>query len=334
MPPSTGSGAAQAPAPRGPTVAVTGATGFIGQRLVSQLLAAGWSVRALYRPRAGRTVTSTPTLHWIAGDLNDPAALADLVAGAGAFIHCAGAVRGRTQADFDRVNVLGVQHVVRAAVATPGCRRFLLLSSLAARAPELSHYGGSKRRGEQALAADAGNLAWTILRPPAVYGPGDREMRALFRNMARGWAPVPGTGRSRFSLIYVDDLAAAIVAWLQSGHDARQTYELDDGHAGGYDWPAALDVASQALRGGQPVRALHVPVALLRAAGAMNALAARLLGYAPMLTPGKVREITHANWVCDPRAFQEATGWRAAVPFAQGLVRTLAAAPTDQASHG
>lgn len=308
------------------TVALTGATGFIGRVLLAQLQAAGYSVRALARPRPGRRLTPQSQLEWIAGDLNDRAALAELVSTADTVLHLAGAVRGAARADFDRVNEAGVQHLVQAARAAPRCRRFLLLSSLAARAPELSDYAGSKRRGEAALAADAGRLAWSALRPPAVYGPGDREMLGLFRSMARGWAPVPGDGRGRFSLIYVDDLAAAIVAWLERTTPAGQIYEVDDGRAGGYDWSTALAIASRVLRGGRPVRALHIPVALLRTAGTLNQAAARLRGSAPMLTPGKVRELTHDNWVCDSSAFQQATGWRPAYPFDRGLACTLQAA--------
>lgn len=311
-------------APR--TVALTGATGFIGHVLLAQLQAAGHRVRALARPRKGRTLAPQPHLEWIAGDLNDGAALARLVAGAEVVIHLAGAVRGATRADFDRVNAIGVEHLVQAALGEPLCRRFLLLSSLAARAPGLSDYAGSKRRGEEILATHAGRLAWSAIRPPAVYGPGDREMLGLFRSMARGWVPVPGAGRGRFSLIYVDDLAAALVAWLQTDAATGQIYEVDDGRSGGYDWGEARAIAARVLRGGRPVRALPVPVGLLRAAGALNQTIARWRGSAPMLTPGKVREITHDNWVCDSSAFRQATGWRPAYPFDRGLVCTLQAA--------
>ncbi|HEX7374699.1 MAG TPA: NAD-dependent epimerase/dehydratase family protein, partial [Steroidobacteraceae bacterium] len=116
-------------------MALTGATGFIGRVLCTQLLAAGHSVHALYRPRADRVVTDAPRLQWIPGDLDDASALGRLVAGCEGVIHCAGAVRGGRRADFDRVNESGVLRMVQAAL-NGGCRRFLLLSSLAARASE------------------------------------------------------------------------------------------------------------------------------------------------------------------------------------------------------
>lgn len=306
-----------------PVVALTGATGFIGTALRARLMAEGYRVRALYRPRRGRILQVAPNLEWVPGDLADRVALATLMTGAEAVIHCAGAVRGARRDDFDRVNENGVLDTAQAAAREPGCRRFLLLSSLAARAPQLSDYAGSKRRGERALAANAGQLGWAVLRPPAVYGPGDREMLPLFRSMAHGLATIPGAGRGRFSLLYVADLASAVVDWLAAGNGCGETYELDDGRDGGYDWDTVLTIAARVLRGTKPIRRLPIPVPLLRLAGGANLAAARVFGYAPMLTPGKVREITHADWVCDGSAFVHTTGWRPAFGFERGLACTL-----------
>ena len=306
-----------------PVVALTGATGFIGSALRERLTNAGYRVRALYRPRPGRVLQDTANLKWIAGDLGDRDALAALVDGAEAVVHCAGNVRGARRSDFDRVNETGVLDTVRAAEREAGCRRFLLLSSLAAREPQLSDYARSKRLGERALEANAGRLAWAALRPPAVYGPGDREMLPVFRSMARGLAPVPGKGDGRFSLIHVADLASAVVAWLDGDNGSGHTYELDDGHEHGYDWDTLLAVASRVLREGAPIRRLSIPIPCLRLVAGINLAAARVFGYAPMLSPGKVREITHADWVCDGSALTRATGWRPLVGFERGLADTL-----------
>lgn len=315
--------AAERGADRG-TVALTGATGFIGGAVLRRLTASGWRVRALYRSRRGRILPRASGIDWVAGDLDDDCALARLVAGADAVIHCAGAVRGARRADFARVNVAGTRHVVDAAARGAPAARFLLLSSLAAREPDLSDYAWSKRRGEEALQAGAGALRWTILRPPAVYGPGDREMLPLFRGMARGFATVPGRGVGRVSLLYVEDLASAILAWLAGDVDPGQAYELDDGAAGGYGWDELLGIAARVLRGGAAIRKLPMPVWLLRCVAAGNLGAARVLGYPPMLTPGKVRELMHQDWVADGGPFGRATGWHPAWPLARGLAVTLA----------
>jgi nucleoside-diphosphate-sugar epimerase len=293
--------------------------------VLSRLTGAGRRVRALYRPRAGRTPPRTlpggPAVEWVAGDLDSDASLRTLVAGAHAVVHCAGVVRGARRAAFDRINAEGVARVARIAAAFSPAPRFLLLSSLAAREPGLSDYAGSKRRGEIALSAMGPALRWTVLRPPAVYGPGERELAPLFRWITRGVAPLPAGAAGRFSLLYVDDLAAAVLRWLDADIGDGRTFELEDGKVGGYDWDTVLRTAARVLRGGAPVRRIPVPAALLRVAAHANLAAAGLLGYAPMLTPGKLREISHPDWLCDSHDFAAATGWRATVLLEQGLAR-------------
>ena len=300
-------------------VAVTGATGFIGSTLIRQLTQAGWQVRALYRPHAGRKPVSLANVTWIAGDLNNPIALNALVADVHAVIHCAGAVRGVTRADFDQINEAGALHVAQAAATQVSKPRFLLISSLAARMPELSHYAGSKWRGEAAIKNTTHPLRWIIFRPPAVYGQGDRELMPLFKSMANGFAPLPAGANGRFSMIHVEDLAAAIVHCLSQDGGDGETFELDDGHIGGYDWPSVLKIAKQVLRHGGTIRRLPIPITLLKLVAWTNFFAAQLLGYAPMLTPGKIREITHTDWLCDNSNITRITGWQPTCELEQGL---------------
>jgi nucleoside-diphosphate-sugar epimerase len=174
---------------RSPIIALTGATGFIGGAVARRLLREGWEVRALYRPSSRNDPVACAGLSWIPGSLEDTEALARLVAGADALVHCAGVVRGAGRDVFDRINAEGVARIAARAAAAQ-VPRFLLMSSLAAREPQLSPYAASKRAGEVALARTAGAMAWVVLRPPAVYGPGDRELRTLFRCIGHGLLPV------------------------------------------------------------------------------------------------------------------------------------------------
>jgi len=278
-------------------------------------------VRALYRPRRGNSPVAQPNLTWVEGDLGDEPSLRQLVTGSDAVVHCAGTVRGTDAAGFERINAEGTRRLVEAAAGLTQAPRFLLMSSLAARMPHLSPYAASKRHAEVAVEAATGNLRWTVLRPPAVYGPGDRELMPLFRWVARGIAPLPAGSIGRFSLIYVDDLAAAVTRWLEVDRGYGRTFEIDDGHPGGYDWDSVLTVAARVMREGARVRRLPVPLVLLKLAAAANLAAARVAGYHPMLTPGKVREITHPDWLCDSHDFAETMGWQAAVRLEEGLAR-------------
>jgi nucleoside-diphosphate-sugar epimerase len=142
------------------------------------------------------------------------ASLGRLVHGADAVIHCAGTVRGATKAHFNRVNVDGTARLVKLAIDHHPTPHFLLISSLAAREPHLSPYAASKRAGEAVLVKKSDKLFWTVFRPSAIYGPGDRELMPVFHWMKKGVAPILGSGNNRFSLLYVEDLAEAIVQWL------------------------------------------------------------------------------------------------------------------------
>jgi nucleoside-diphosphate-sugar epimerase len=300
------------------TLALTGATGFIGSAIARRLRASGWSVRALCRsaaPPAGAGV------EWVRGSLEDPAALQVLAAGAEAVVHCAGAIRGATPADFDRTNLQGTRQLVRAANRSGGVSRFLLMSSLAAREPHLSPYARSKRLGEDALQAAAGRMAWTILRPPAVYGPGDRETLPLVRCMRLGVAPVLGGPEARFSLLYVADLADAVAHLLDAPEWQPGPFEIHDGCRGGYGWADLVETVGRIL--GRRVRPVRIPSMLLRWAGRINLRWSVGRDRMPMLTPGKVRELTHPDWVCDDAPLRAAAGWCPQVRLEAGMRRTI-----------
>jgi nucleoside-diphosphate-sugar epimerase len=303
------------------TVAITGATGFIGSALVRRLAVAGWRNRVLVRPRSSRARLAGVAAEVVVGDLEDLDSLRRFVYQADAVVHCAGAVRGASQAYFNQVNVDGVARLVQAATGEHPAPRFLLVSSLAAREPQLSAYAASKRAGEEVLAANAGRMPWAVLRAPAVYGPEDKELLPLFRWMERGIAPVLGSEASRFSLVYVDDLAEAIIQWLASGTSALGIFEVDDGRRGGYTWSDVLSTVGR-LRSGR-VLSIRIPVVLLNVLGFLNLAAARAMGYEPMLTPGKIRELRHPNWVGNSSALTGATGWRPKISLEDGLRRTL-----------
>ncbi len=237
-------------------------------------------------------------------------------------VHCAGTVRGASYKDFAATNVVGTEHIVATAeqMATPP--PLLMLSSIVAREPQLSWYASSKRAGEDVLTSS--KLHWCVLRPPAVYGPGDREMLAIFEAMSRGFAPVAGSRSARNSLIHVDDLVQACLFCLGADNTYGHIYELHDGREGGYDWDELAEIASTVYQ--RPVRALPIPRWLLNTVATINLGIARVTGGAPMLTPAKLRELRHPNWVASNQPLTAACGWQPQIGLEQGLDSLLKAA--------
>ncbi len=300
-------------------IAVTGATGFVGQALCQQLLKQGHPVRALVRSANKAEALRRDGVELIIGDLTLPS-LIKLVTGCDAVIHCAGAVRGACQEDFDSVNVAGLRHLVQALQTSNPDARLLCLSSLAAREAGLSFYAGSKARAEQVLLTETQGLQWTAIRPPAIYGPGDKELLPLFQLMAKGLLPVPGSIDSRLSIIHINDLVSAIIAWVQQQSPAQGIYTVEDGCENGYSWRELGAIVSRLT--GRRVRLLPLPGFILNAFAWTNRTLARMLGYAPMLTPEKLRELRHPDWVCDSKDFREHFSWQAALQLQQGLEQT------------
>ena len=280
-----------------PILAITGGTGFVGATLVRHAAMRGHKVRALTR----KPQTSPAKIEWVQGALDRPDSLARLVEGADAVIHVAGAINARDRAAFEECNVVGTLNMIEAAKEA-GVRRFIHVSSLAAREPDLSDYGWSKARSEQVVGLSG--LDWTIVRPPAVFGPGDTEMLDLFRMARRGIALVPS---GRMSAIYVDELARLLVT-LAADHGAsiRQIYEPDDGRPTGWSHRSFARAVARAV-GRQRLSTVATPALLLKAGGRLDKLVRRSRA---KLTPDRARYIAHPDWVATEGACPPAALWR------------------------
>jgi len=289
-------------------IAVTGGTGFVGGKLIELAIQAGHEVRALAR----RPQADIPGVTWVAGALDHSAALDALVHGADAVVHVAGVVNADRKG-FEAGNIAGTQAMVDAATAA-GVRRFVHVSSLAAREPDLSVYGWSKAGAERIV--ERSTLDWTIVRPPGVYGPGDMEMRDMFRMARFGIAVLPPPGK--ISLIEVGDLARLLLA-LVATDPGRVILEPDDGVEGGWTHDAFARAIGAAV--GQRVLPLALPKALLSLAAKADRLARR--GKAK-LTMDRVGYLSHPDWTVDPTRRPHPALWRPEVPTAQGLAATAA----------
>ena len=289
-------------------LAITGGTGFVGSHLIDEALAAGHSVSALAR----RPQPERAGVEWLPGDLGDRDALVRLAEGADAVIHVAGLLSAEHEAAFDRVNVAGTLATLDAARAA-GVSRFVFVSSLAAREPSLSMYGGSKARAEEVVAGSG--LDWSIVRPPAVYGPGDRETLELFKMAKFGLMLMPPEGR--LSLIHARDLARLLLALAAPGAPAGVTIEPDDGHPGGWTHRSLAVALGRAV--GTPPLLRSAPSSLLHLAARADRL---FRGSNAKLTPDRAAYFAHRDWLVDPERAAPDGLWSPQIPTDLGLAET------------
>ena len=270
--------------------AVTGATGFLGGRLVPALIGAGWTVRALSRREPDPAAWEGAAPEIVRGDLDDPSALGRLCDGATVVIHGAGLIKARDLAAFLAVNEAGSARVAQAAKDAGA--RLLAISSLAAREPALSDYAASKAAGEAAARGVFGD-ALSVLRPPAIYGPGDRETLGLFRLAATSsLMPLPGDPAARLALAHVDDVCAQVLHLLDTPMPG--TWTVGGARPEGYAWREVFETAAQVF--GRRIDFIPVGMGVLKAAGVLSELGGRITGRPAIFGRGKVRELLHTDW--------------------------------------
>jgi nucleoside-diphosphate-sugar epimerase len=288
-------------------IAITGGTGFVGSHLIELALSEGHQVNALTRrpqePQSGVT--------WIEGALDQPKSLAALCAGCDAVVHVAGVINGSPQ-EFHQGNVVGTQNMI-AAAKDADISRFVHVSSLSAREPELSAYGRSKLESEGPVMASG--CDWTIIRPAAIYGPRDKLLLDLFRFARRGVLPLPPSGH--MSVIHVRDLCRLMLSCLGSELGHGQTFEPDDGRNGGWSFVEFARVIGRAVH--RRVIPLPLPKALLFVGVRIDRL---IRGNKAQLTRDRVNYFCHPDWVAGPHARPPAALWLPHIPTEEGLAAT------------
>lgn len=303
-----------------PVAALTGASGFLGRALARHLHQDGWRVRVLARRPLDMALWDSPAPEEVRGDLADQAALDALVDGADVVIHAAGLVKARNGADFLAANATGAANVALAVVAHAPDARMVLVSSLAAREPQLSDYAASKRAGEEAVQAILPPERLAIVRPPAIYGPGDLATLDIFKLATRSPVlPILGAADARLAMVHVEDAAAEIVRIGIEGSNPSVS-AIGGPKPEGYTWPELRDAFSQAM--GRPLRLFALPPSALVLAGHVAAFSMRFGGAPQVLSPGKAREMLHADWSVSPSEL--AAGRREAqFELSDGLADTL-----------
>jgi nucleoside-diphosphate-sugar epimerase len=284
---------------------VTGATGFIGSHLVEELIKKGYDVTCLVR--------KTSNLRWIEGhevtlfrgDCEDEGSLAHLPPDFDYIFHIAGLTKAQREKDFFCVNVKGTENLLRAVSAKgKGIRRFIHLSSLSAAGPSrngapvneasepgpVSSYGKSKLESEGAIMRYRDRIPVTIVRPPAVYGPRDRDFYVLFKMLKKGFYPY--LGKCYYSLLYVDDLIRGLVMAAEEKEAEGGVYFLSDGKV--YSNEDIVNEISGVL--GTRIVKVRMPRPLM---AVLVGITERLGRGSSIINRDKLRELNCVHWTCD-----------------------------------
>ncbi|MCC5828697.1 MAG: NAD-dependent epimerase/dehydratase family protein [Phycisphaeraceae bacterium] len=328
-----------------PNIAITGAGGLVGSHLCGQLRDQGESVIGLTRSERSRHAVFGPgPMQWTVCPYTDPERAVEALEGVRTLYHAAGLTRGRTLEEYRQANVQSTWSLIQAAIRA-GVERFVLVSSLAAGGPvprsRLSapvedietigvteddpprpgdHYGQSKLEAERVALAMADRIDVVIVRPPAVYGPGDHNFFDLFRLAAhRGRSLMLGRGDRWVSLVSASDLATGMILAANKPGASGRMYYLASGHHRMSEVMQALEQAA-----GRTLKVIRIPALPARLGGELGQLWWMITGRAPVLSRRKVRDLLQPAWLCSFAKAQRELGFTPNEGLTDGFARTIA----------
>ena len=317
---------------------VTGASGFIGHHLVKHLTQSGVDITCLVRPTSDRSRLERFRCDFLEGDITEADSLPEGLDGYDWVFHAAGLTKTFKKSELERVNVGGAHNLAEACSRTTNPPTLVSISSLAAAGPAVegqppadpapvSKYGRSKLAGERALAEFADRLPVTILRPPIVLGPYDRDGFQLFKPICKhGLHLVPTMGDHQFALIHAQDLAVALVAAAKNGRRLRPDQPVSHGiyyvSAERSVTYADLGRLIAEVTGRPEPRIVHLPSPCLWGVGLLSEIAARIRRRPAILSLDKIHEAVAGSWTCSYTQLKRDTGFQPAKPLIERLRQT------------
>ncbi len=312
-----------------PAVFITGATGFVGSHTVSALLAKNYRVEIIAR-NTSKTNFLPDGIIVHRCSLLDPSPMREKLADADFFIHIAGLTKARKKQDFYDVNAEAVKIWLETlGKSSPKLKKFVLVSSQAATRPSetpitendapapLTDYGKSKLLGEKYAQQFINRLPIAIVRPPAVYGPRDKDIFFYFKLASKGFLPLVGNPDRKFSAIYVKDLADAIVLAMEHPDSAGETFFVNDGEI--HTWREFATEVGNAI-GGRKFK-IRLPGAALWGAAAIDETLSFIVRKSALLSFQKVRELL-APWVADNSKIVKKLGFKPKFDIKSGIQET------------
>ncbi len=309
---------------------ITGGNGFIGSHLIEYLVSKNVQVRCIDKAQGDFKWSKGIDVEVIRGDLNDTDILKSAVSDVDVIFHLAGRTRGATREEFFQDNVQTTENLLRViADVNPGLKRFVLISSQAVTGPSndgpfrnesdepnpISYYGESKLAAEKIVQSYSHRLPVTIIRPPSVYGPRDRDVLEFFKYIKKGISPILGVREKTVSFIFVDDLVRGMCMAAESPAATGQIYFITS------DQPVTWDEISDEISELMKKKAIRVylPGFILSFIALIMETGSKIRGEYSLLTRKKVQELIQPNWTVDGSKARNDLGFVAETPFKEGL---------------
>ncbi|MFH1374607.1 MAG: SDR family NAD(P)-dependent oxidoreductase [bacterium] len=314
------------------SVLITGANGFVGSRLCRKFAQEGFRVLAGVRRTSDLSLLDELEVEFRYGDVTRPETLPDMVTGAEFIIHNAGVVKARHPKTFFTVNHTGTRSLFEAiAEHNRSVKKVIYISSLAAAGPSqhgqplteddpprpITAYGRSKLAGENIALSFANRINVLAVRPPGIYGPGDKEILSFFEVINRRIKPYIGNSERKLQLVHVDDLCHAVFLAVTNKTRPGETYFVAENRS--YSLREMMTLLEQAC--GKKAYALHIPALLFRTIAGVSEFLFKVVGATPMLTREKAAELL-ASWEISTAKAQRDFGYKSQIPFEKGAAQT------------
>jgi nucleoside-diphosphate-sugar epimerase len=316
------------------TLGITGGTGFIGSHLVEFLLNRGHQVECLTRTgTAYGWLETNDLLNITKGNLLDPESMTGFINRNDIIIHLAALTRARNKDDFLSINLKGTQNLLNTIKKeNPSIQQLIIMSSQAAVGPStgesflneeaplnpISPYGRSKASLEQYLKEECSDLPVTIIRPPSVYGPRDKDFIELFKIINKGFKPIVGKN-NRISFVYVKNLVEGIYAAIHSPHALGETFFITD--EGAYTWKEFGSFIEKGLD--KKTLTIYVPKFAVKIAYVFSTLFSYFTNKPILLTKDKLEEMNNPFWMVSNEKAQRVLGYTPSISTQEGVSESI-----------
>ncbi|MBI5216038.1 MAG: NAD-dependent epimerase/dehydratase family protein [Ignavibacteriae bacterium] len=315
-------------------VFITGATGFIGSHLAESLHAKGYQLRCLIRKTSSLEYIKHLPIEYVYGDLFDDKALQSAVADVDYVYHFAGVTKAKTKEEYFRGNHLATKNLLHVVLKTnPELKRFVHVSSQAAVGPSLGDkavdeqtlfhpittYGISKMEAEKECLRLLDKLPITITRPPAVYGPRDKDVFEFFNTMNKGLQPMIGFGKKYVSLVHVKSLVDGIILAGEHPNGVGQIYFISSERF--YHWKEIGELTASIMQ--KKVLRLKIPEAGVYVIGFFAEIFSKFSSKPALLNLEKVKDIIQDAWTCDVTKAKKELGYRETINLEEGIRGTV-----------